>query len=303
MPLHQRLTQNNDTGFRFSPPPGLTAYPYLGSGGYSIVFRAHAEKDGVAHAVAVKLPLDLTKSQMGLEHAVLTDMAKLCVVDMGLMSFVALSAAMEANRVLAEEVDTSTSVDSAVLYLQHVPRMLALTARFCVLTPCGTPLIQHMQAGVAATERRAFARTVTLHVLHALVAAHSAGWAHCDVRPSNIIWHEGRAVLIDWGLASRLHVQQRGWSGVYEFVADALLQARGKTTRYTSNMDLWAAVYTYVTLAYGRAGRAPWAKDIEPFCTATDDFDMTKRRAQQLDGFAEGDVFLATLCAYLRGAA
>ena len=59
-------------------------------------------------------------------------------------------------------------------------------------------------AAVAHAECAQLARASTEGILAALRAAHDAGFAHRDVRLSNIIRCRGECVLIDWGNASTL---------------------------------------------------------------------------------------------------
>ncbi len=47
------------------------------------------------------------------------------------------------------------------------------------------------------------AREAMLHVSQGLAKMHELGWVHCDVRPDNVRVEEGRAVVLDLGLARR----------------------------------------------------------------------------------------------------
>ena len=74
-----------------------------------------------------------------------------------------------------------------------------------LLSSCTLPLTETIQ--------------VLLEVLAGLEAAHEAGYAHCDLKPNNIIIKQNsagarRAVLTDFGLARAAHPQDSGVSTV-----------------------------------------------------------------------------------------
>jgi Ser/Thr protein kinase RdoA (MazF antagonist) len=145
-------------------------------------------------------------------------------------------------------------------------------ARWCVLLlrPRGEPLERWVSACVARAEaaagqrggraaaaaaRRKCADDVALRVLAALLAAHEAGWAHCDVRPANVAVVEDRAMLIDWGSARRVGDGLLR-SGVEAFTDARVWSDRGVDAR--PHHDALAALYTWLAVAFGDDGAAPW---------------------------------------------
>jgi hypothetical protein len=77
-----------------------------------------------------------------------------------------------------------------------------------LLSPRGEPLaeeasrrVHRTPSGMRLPELQQFADAVLDGVLAALQLAHSCGWVHNDVRAANVVWADGRAVLVDWGLS------------------------------------------------------------------------------------------------------
>jgi hypothetical protein len=140
-----------------------------------------------------------------------------------------------------------------------------------MLRPRGVPLEQWVAARVAGAEaaaarggaraaaqaaRRQCADAVAPRVLAALLAAHEAGWAHCDVRPANVAYVEGRgAMLVDWGNARRVG-DGLVRSGVEAFTHARVWRARGVDAR--PHHDAVAALYTWLAVAFGDGCAAPW---------------------------------------------
>lgn len=79
---------------------------------------------------------------------------------------------------------------------------------------------------------------------------HRHGWAHLDVKPSNIVEAGGRAVLLDLSLVCRLGERSSG--GTFDYLSPE--QARGD--EITAAADTWGLG---VTLYEVLAGRPPWA--------------------------------------------
>ena len=93
-------------------------------------------------------------------------------------------------------------------------------------------------------------------VLAALLAAHEAGWVHCDVRPANVAYVEGHgAMLVDWGNARRVG-DGLVRSGVEAFTHAHVWRARGVDAR--PHHDALAALFTWLAVAFGDGCAAPW---------------------------------------------
>ena len=89
-----------------------------------------------------------------------------------------------------------------------------------------------------------------------MAAAHAAGWAHCDVRPSNIIVSPPHgACLVDWGAALSLG-ETLVRRGVPAFADARIFSEEGVTAR--SNYDALAALYTWLAVALDEHCAAPW---------------------------------------------
>jgi len=140
-----------------------------------------------------------------------------------------------------------------------------------ILRPQGTPLAAWVAERVAAAEasagpaaaavaaaaaRRAAADAIFPRVLDSLSAAHVAGYVHCDVRPANIVVAGRGAVLVDWGIARQLGAPLK-CSGVEDFCDSRIWQVGGVSAR--PHHDALGALYTWIAVAFGSGGAAPWA--------------------------------------------
>jgi serine/threonine-protein kinase len=123
----------------------------------------------------------------------------------------------------------------------------------------GEPLdavLDRLRAGDAATQARYPCERrvrIALDVLRALGAAHAHGVLHRDIKPSNVlIGKDGRAVLVDWGIATPLHPKHACDAAVASGVlpARALVgtpaymspeQAGGRHTELDARSDLYSA--------------------------------------------------------------
>lgn len=143
-----------------------------------------------------------------------------------------------------------------------------------VLAPRGRPvenvlsdLLQTQQEGFA---RRVFANHIANGVLSALRFAHTHGWVHLDVRPSNIVlvrgkrkdWLDCQVVLVDWALAVRIGSRLNGLRGVPDFVHNDIISSRESKWQAAPFHDVFAVACTFAALAFGDVigdhAYAPW---------------------------------------------
>src|SRR5918911_256185 len=99
----------------------------------------------------------------------------------------------------------------------------------------------------------ATAARIGLDLLEALVAAHEAGVLHRDVKPGNVLFRDGRAVLVDFGIASlddaAVVLNKEHVVGSPAFMPPE--RARGEALTLSS--DLWSLGATLFAAVEGRA--------------------------------------------------
>jgi hypothetical protein len=95
-----------------------------------------------------------------------------------------------------------------IIQNDHIPKVL-------VLFPTGQCIIDCMP----------FIRipNVSVNITAALKHAHGHNICHCDVRPSNIIFYQGKFMLIDWGLSTAPGTKRRGEFGHIGYLADSVV--------------------------------------------------------------------------------
>ena len=140
-----------------------------------------------------------------------------------------------------------------------------------LLAPAGVSLSTRLQEvcrsarrnrqGSVILARRELADAVLRDVLLALRRAHSRGLVHLDVRPDNIVWAQDRWFLMDWGLSREFGMNLRH-IGTEAFAPDNMFAESGPSTKATPSVDLIAAVYTWLALAYGigDSAKPPWLR-------------------------------------------
>ena len=153
---------------------------------------------------------------------------------------------------------------------RNVPHVLAAPKRameFLVLSPRGVPLLVAARACRTLRERRQLASRAASDVLVALKDAHSAGIAHCDVRPENVVVNaNGTAILVDWDTAARLGALVDGPRGTLAFAAAVALPAFEPTGLHSWTaapaVDLEPVALLYAAVADGDSDgvytRQPW---------------------------------------------
>lgn len=139
-----------------------------------------------------------------------------------------LAATPEARAMTLHERDVLATLDhpgiARLLGLVDEPPILALELAWVR----GPSLALVLDAAARRTSPAPLAWSVVCRVvadlLDALAATHAAGWVHRDVNPRNLVLGEdGRAVLVDFGLASRAGESARGAIGTAAYTAPEAL--------------------------------------------------------------------------------
>ncbi|MDI2028974.1 serine/threonine-protein kinase [Saccharopolyspora sp. TS4A08] len=98
--------------------------------------------------------------------------------------------------------------------------------------------------------RPADAAVLGIQLCSVLGYLHGHGWAHLDVKPSNVVEIGGRAVLLDLSLVCR--IGEKSSAGTFDYLSPE--QARGE--RMSPAADVWGLG---VTLYEALSGTTPWA--------------------------------------------
>jgi len=128
--------------------------------------------------------------------------------------------------------------------------------KFFASTPLGVPIDKAL-TGLTGVKREARLRRIGRCVLQALKHAHDRGYAHLDVRPSNLVWVKGTgAVLVDWGAAEKLGTTVSGLVGVITFAHDDIITSGDGSYVVQRRMDLVSLGYTLAALEKSDRGEA-----------------------------------------------
>jgi serine/threonine protein kinase len=131
------------------------------------------------------------------------------------------------------------------------------TIQGLLLHPLGTCIME--QGGT--TMHGFHLLTFAAHLITALSFAHARGICHCDVRPRNMIFHDGRYLLIDWGLSIGYGTSREGEVGHAAYLHDELLDKAAsrpiRTYAVAPHHDWAGLAYSLFTMQNG--GHCPWA--------------------------------------------
>jgi len=205
-----------------------------------------------------------------------------CALKLGRCSTSAVLAAYVAESTALRQLSATVAVAQGLVpRLQRrgervLDRVLsqAVPSPVLELAPCGVPLEDWLRREAAAVvaaalergddeetvarARRQFLRDVAddvvSRVVAALACAHSVRVVHCDVRPSNVVVVDGRAMLVDWGASREMGAEGAG-VGVAAY-ADAPVFAQDSFTSRPCQ-DLVPAALLWLSIARG-GGCAPW---------------------------------------------
>lgn len=94
-------------------------------------------------------------------------------------------------------------------------------------------------------------------LLTAVAETHEKGVVHKDIKPSNIMRHARRSILVDFGIGSYVSVEDPGDQGAYTlgFCAPEQIDGKIDATDFGYEVDIFASGST---LVYAATGLMPW---------------------------------------------
>jgi serine/threonine protein kinase len=94
-------------------------------------------------------------------------------------------------------------------------------------------------------------------LLTAVAETHEKGVVHKDIKPSNIMRHARRSILVDFGIGSYVSVEDPGDDGAYTlgFCAPEQIDGKIDATDFGYEVDIFASGST---LVYAATGLMPW---------------------------------------------
>jgi serine/threonine protein kinase len=94
-------------------------------------------------------------------------------------------------------------------------------------------------------------------LLTAVAETHEKGVVHKDIKPSNIMRHARRSILVDFGIGSYVSVEDPGDEGAYTlgFCAPEQIDGKIDATDFGYEVDIFASGST---LVYAATGLMPW---------------------------------------------
>jgi serine/threonine protein kinase len=93
--------------------------------------------------------------------------------------------------------------------------------------------------------------SIIIQVAEILMDLHKYGIVHMDIKPENIMYHNGKVTLIDFGSALAVHKDQRVTANVgsIEFAAPEV-QGQGRTPYLPQLADVWSLGVTFYAMMY-----------------------------------------------------
>lgn len=82
---------------------------------------------------------------------------------------------------------------------------------------------------------------VLTHISNTLVTLQKAGYVHRDIKPDNIMFHDGKFRLIDFGFIIPIKEKNKPVSGYHPYIAPEILKyAMGQQPDYDEKIDIWS---------------------------------------------------------------
>ena len=205
------------------------------------------------------------------------------------------------ERALLALHDTAGSHGLVPILVRHGERVMSHTSvhscpwPLLELSPAGVPLEQWLRDPTHdATDLCETADAVVSRVVAALALAHERMIVHCDVRPSNVIIADGKAVLVDWGVSRDVGTDCAGVGVAAYAVDDVYLK---DTYAARPSQDFVAAAFLWLSIALGR-GRAPW---VGAPCSVEEDIGARAKWLQRSDRVTGSNERVANVVSFIRG--
>jgi serine/threonine protein kinase len=176
----------------------------------------------------------------------------------------------ESEHQAATEIEVLKAVAGMHSALPTMVTACVATSSIAIITQRGTMNLKEWAKAASAVSEELL-RPHALAVAGALAALHRAGYAHLDVKPANIMLVDGRAVLIDFGMAqalttgklafghsrdavrrlagaSRVSDEQAGGTASYFAPETVLADRHGVECPATAARDAWALGVTILSV-------------------------------------------------------
>jgi hypothetical protein len=192
----------------------------LGAGGMGVVYLA---SDAAGDPVAVKVLRQGVPAEATARRRLAREVATMKLVH---------------SPYVAEVVDADVEADPPYIVTRYVPGR-TLDDVIAAGGPLTGPALASLARGLAA----------------ALLAVHSAGVVHRDLKPGNVMLVDGQPVVIDFGIAQAADSTRLTMTGMFMgtpgFMAPEIIE--GQPSGPAADVHSWAA-----TVAYAATGRPPY---------------------------------------------